>query len=379
MLLGLQLMQFYRQLAQRCKHKMPAKTNLPSGIYLRHGTYWLRWTPVPGGAQVRQSLGKSDLEEAITEAARIRRTDGPLKREKAGECEPEIDRYLAAKKEEGLSNSTLSSRRYVLIDFCTSVEAATPRHIGSAATQRWYDGHRTRSPHTAVAYLRQVRWWIDWLIERGKLTRDPTSAIKIPKLKMQARRRFLMPDEARSLLEACATPNTRWRKKEDLQVKEAAGLHFAVMCGLHAGMRKLEIIEARPDWFDLSAGLIHIQATATFQPKDRDNRTVPMTDDFKGFLSNYGLRTPFMLHPEVAHGKYRYRYDFRKAFDGLTARAGLADVTFHDLRRTFASLLVSKGVSLYKVAKWLGDELDTVQQHYGHLIPQDDEINVIWK
>lgn len=104
-----------------------------------------------------------------------------------------------------------------------------------------------------------------------------------------------------------------------------------------------------------------------------------MTNEFKAFLEVYGLRSPFMLRPEIEPGKYRYRYDFRKAFDGLVERAGLADVTFHDLRRTFASLLVSKGVSLYKVAKWLGDELETVQQHYGHLIPQDDEINVIWE
>lgn len=353
--------------------------SIPKGIYQQKQTYWLRWTPVPGGKQVRQSLGTRDLAEAITEAARVRRTDGPAKREKASECEPEIDRYIAAKKDGGLSSSTLSSRRYVLVDFCAAVGALTPRHIGTAAAQRWYDGHRSRSPHTAVAYLRQVRWWIAWLIERGVLVRDPTAAIKIPKLKMQARRRFLMPEEARLLLAACDEQSPDRRKKlEELQ-EERAALKFAVMCGLHAGMRKLEIIEARPDWFDLTAGLIHIQATATFEPKDRDNRTVPMTDELKAFLQGYGLRKPFMLHPSVEHGKYRYRYDFRKAFDALVVRAGLADVTFHDLRRTFASLLVSKGVSLYKVAKWLGDELDTVQQHYGHLIPQDDEINVIWK
>lgn len=358
---------------------MPAKTKLPPGLYLRHGTFWLRWTPVPGGSQVRQSLGKSDLAEAIAEAAKVRRTEGPVKREKASECEPEIDRYIAAKKDGGLSGSTLSSRRYVLVGFCEAVAASTPRHIGAAAAQRWYDGHRSRSPHTAVAYLRQVRWWIAWLIERGVLVRDPTAAIKIPKLKMQARKRFLLPDEARKLIKACDETASARRKKTDDIKAEAEGLKFAVMCGLHAGMRKLEIIEARPEWFDLQAGLIHIQATSTFEPKDRDNRTVPMTDEFKTFLQGYGLRTPFMLRPEVQHGKYRYRYDFRKAFDGLAVRAGLDDVTFHDLRRTFASLLVSKGVSLYKVAKWLGDELETVQQHYGHLIPQDDEINIIWK
>lgn len=353
--------------------------SIPRGIYQQKQTYWLRWTPVPGGPQVRQSLGTRDLAEAITEAAKVRRTEGPAKREKASECEPEIDRYLVAKRDGGLSSTTLSSRRYVLVGFCEAVGASTPRHIGSAAAASWYEAHRKKKPHTAVAYLRQVRWWIAWLIERGVLVRDPTAAIQIPKLKMQARRRFLLPAEVKRLLAACDEPDTLWRKKEELQLQAAEGLKFAVMCGLHAGMRKLEVVEARPDWFDLEAGLIHIQATSTFEPKDRDNRTVPMSDDFKAWLQVYGLREPFMLQPKAKHGKYRYRFDFRAAFEALVKRAGMPDVTFHDLRRTFASLLVSKGVSLYKVAKWLGDELETVQNHYGHLIPQDDEINVIWK
>lgn len=60
------------------------------------------------------------------------------------------------------------------------------------------------------------------------------------------------------------------------------------------------------------------------------------------------------------------------------ARLALGDVTFHDLRRTFASLLVSQGVSIYKVAKWLGDTVDVAEDTYGHLIPQDDEINAAW-
>jgi len=104
-----------------------------------------------------------------------------------------------------------------------------------------------------------------------------------------------------------------------------------------------------------------------------------MTEDLRAWVRDvYGLRSPFMLAPAVKHGRYRYRFDFRKGFDALVRRCDLRDVTFHDLRRTFASLLVSRGVSLYKVAKWLGDELDTVQAYYGHLIPQDAEINASW-
>jgi integrase len=342
-----------------------ASIQIPSGLYRQTGkqTWWLRWTPVPGGPQERQSLGTRDLQEAIAKAELVRLREGPTKREEAGSCANEIERYVAAKLKEGLSAETMGSRGYVLQGFVDELQASTPRHIGASACQRWFEARLKLHEHTAVSYLNQVRWWFAWLIERGVVTRDPTAAIKVPKLKMRHRKVFLLPASARTLIEACA----------DLDLK------FALYCGLHAGMRKKEIIEARPDWFDLQEGLIHVQATPTFEPKGRDNRTIPMTEEFKAWMKKeFQPRSPFVLHPDVEHGKYRYRYDFRKAFDALVQDCALG-ITFHDLRRTFASLLVSKGVSLYKVAKWLGDTLKVVQDTYGHLIPQDDEINASWE
>jgi integrase len=336
--------------------------SIPRGLYRQKLTWWLRWTPVPGGAQERQSLGTRDLAEAMAAADKLRLREGPRLREEAGSCVAEIDRYLAAKASEGLSASTLSSRRYVLKGFALHTGATSPRHIGPTACMRWFEGRLKRHEHTAVSYLNQVRWWFAWLMERGIVSRDPTTGITIPKLRMRSRKVFLMPADARRLIDECTEP----------------GLKFALFCGLHAGLRKLEIIEARPEWFDLEEGLIHVQATTTFQPKSRDNRTVPLTDEFRAWLlDEYKLQKPFMLAPKVVHGKYRYRFDFRKAFDALVERCQL-DITFHDLRRTFASLLVSKGVSLYKVAKWLGDTVEVVEDTYGHLIPQDDEINASW-
>ena len=49
-------------------------------------------------------------------------------------------------------------------------------------------------------------------------------------------------------------------------------------------------------------------------------------------------------------------------------------VTAHVMRHTFASLLVQAGVSVYKVARWLGDGVEVVEEHYGHLAPKDSDI-----
>ena len=85
-------------------------------------------------------------------------------------------------------------------------------------------------------------------------------------------------------------------------------------------MRKQEIIEARPDWFDLQTNSIPVQSTDTFRPKHREDRIIPMTKASKAFLKTYGFRSPFMLRPEVLHWKSRYRWDFRRPWTEYVAK-----------------------------------------------------------
>jgi site-specific recombinase XerD len=49
--------------------------------------------------------------------------------------------------------------------------------------------------------------------------------------------------------------------------------------------------------------------------------------------------------------------------------ADLPDVRIHDLRHTYASLLINKGVSLYEVQTLLGHSSVQMTQRYAHLQP----------
>ena len=40
------------------------------------------------------------------------------------------------------------------------------------------------------------------------------------------------------------------------------------------------------------------------------------------------------------------------------------------MRHTFASLLAIAGVSIFKIAQWLGDDVRVVERHYAHLLPK---------
>ena len=71
--------------------------------------------------------------------------------------------------------------------------------------------------------------------------------------------------------------------------------------------------------------------------------------------------------------QWRYRFDFKRRYERLIMQTGV-NATFHDLRRTFCSLKVSAGVSIYKVSKWCGHRVDVCEEHYGFLTPTDNEI-----
>ena len=59
--------------------------------------------------------------------------------------------------------------------------------------------------------------------------------------------------------------------------------------------------------------------------------------------------------------------DVRPAWERIREEAGLGDVRFHDLRHSYASLLVNDGVELLTVGKLLGHTQAQTTMRYAHL------------
>jgi integrase len=141
-----------------------------------------------------------------------------------------------------------------------------------------------------------------------------------------------------------------------------------------------EIANAKVGWFDLDGGLIHVQndPKSGFVLKDRENRSIPLSKPFQEFLApllEVEERRSTSLRPEKKQETWRYRYDFSRAFKAHMRRCGVR-CSIHNMRRSFASNLVSAGESIiYIVAKWLGDGVEVVERSYGHLAPSAGNIN----
>ena len=343
---------------------MKTKTEL-RGLWKR-GDVWWAVVPLPGGGRVRRSLETGDLPEAIAEARRLRglAADGVLSLTSGSDgITAVVEAWQASMRRGGISAGWVAQGGYVVTAALAAMEVETLPALTTARVQSWLDAEIVRTnAHTAATYLRRLVSFCRWTVAAGRARVDATAGVVAPKAPPRLRKSFLSQADARRLLDSC----------------QNEGLKFAIFCALHAGLRKGEIIAARPGWFDLQAGLLHVQNTDVFTIIDRDDRTIPITTEFAAFLRGYGLREPYMLEPDVAKGKSKYRFDFQRAWLAHRAACGLAAYTFHDLRRTFASLLASSGVSLFKIARWLGDGVEVVERRYAHLIAQDDDVNRAW-
>jgi integrase len=194
-----------------------------------------------------------------------------------------------------------------------------------------------------------LRKAVDW----GYLASNPAGDVK------QSRESppefdYLTEDEIDRLLEGCGSPQLR----------------AIVTVAVHTGMRRGEIfgLQWRDVAFDKGEnGLITVR-----KPKNDDTRYIPMNQAVREALSGYPKRiVAGKLCPWVFSGATGSPLtDVKKGFANALRRAGIErHIRFHDLRHTFASHLVMKGVDQRAVAKLGGWRDIQMVMRYAHLAP----------
>ncbi len=104
------------------------------------------------------------------------------------------------------------------------------------------------------------------------------------------------------------------------------------------------------------------------ESKNGKSRYIPMNDVVKQILIKRRLNRKgisLLVFPNESGNIY----NFRRAFETVRSKAGLNDVRVHDLRHTFASHLVMKGIDLTTVQELLGHSDQRITQRYSHLSP----------
>lgn len=329
------------------------------------------------------NLETKDFSTAVKRTAEIR--SNPLARPHRGLVDDAREFIKHRKEQRKYSPSSANAKLCTLEAFCAwAPKDATMGNVSKALVQKYYDYLRLKKKRysksvlitesTAQGYMMTLRSFFRWAIEvkRARVA-NPVEKMDFGQIDRRSKKPWVRRDQKDALI----------KKAPDDE------LRFILYCGFDAGLRREEIVEARRDWFDLKQGVIHVQKAdrhriqdgeREFLIKDREDRSIPMTAPFRAFLTEYLSELKpleFALYPDAKHGKWRYRYDFRRPFTQYMVAQKMAWVNPHTMRRSFASILVTGGVSIYKVSDWLGDKVDVVQNNYGYLEPVDDDIHAL--
>lgn len=180
-------------------------------------------------------------------------------------------------------------------------------------------------------------------VEWEMMERSPFETGKSLMLKENNQRvRFLKDSEIKALLAEC--PDY---------------LHRIVMCALHTGMRRGEILSLK--WDQVRNGFIYLSKTKTKEP-----RQIPINDELAAVFGEI-RRKQHLKCDHVFTYQGKPLGNLKKSFKSALRRAGIQDFRFHDLRHTFASQIIMRGGTLKDVQEILGHKTMTMTLRYAHL------------
>jgi integrase len=169
----------------------------------------------------------------------------------------------------------------------------------------------------------------------------------------QARERFLGPEELTRI--AAVLDNA----------EDQRGAAIIRMCML-TGARVGEVRTARFEQFNLDYVIWSKPAATT---KQRKMHRVPISQEVVTIVRQRQMvvphGNPWLFPGEAVSQPVR---EIRRFWARVQKEADLPDVRIHDLRHTFASLLVSGGASLEMIGRLLGHSQMQTTQRYAHLM-----------
>jgi len=214
------------------------------------------------------------------------------------------------------------------------LSSITRRELEEWITSRIEAGISKTTIHNDLKDLKSI---INWGI-REQLSEIENPVPPLPKI---SHRDFVILDEdqARKYLEACGPD-----------------FYLFAAIALLTGMRRGEILSLLPGDIDRKRMLIRIRSDASH--KNSRGRIIPIREDLMDLLDGFqGF--------DISIRKIQLRHDkARKAI-------GIPDLRFHDLRHTFASLLIREGYDLSTVSQILGHSSDRLTRRiYVHIYPE---------
>lgn len=202
-----------------------------------------------------------------------------------------------------------------------------------------------------VQLLRRVWRWA----ERAEILGgdNPTAGLRM--YPERPRSRFVYPEEAERFLAALAAPETPGYLRDFVEL------------ALSTGARKSSILAMR--WEDLHGDSWHVRGATT---KTGEALVLPLLPLALAALARRREAVPVscpLVFPSLLDPT-RPLHNPRDTWARLRQRAGLEDLTIHDLRRTLGSYMSMEGVSMTLVGRALGHKSQASTQVYAQVLTE---------
>ena len=278
---------------------------------------------------------------------------------------PELLEFLDyARVEKGLAANSVSSYRRDLIGFLDYLGRAG-QHLKSA-TREDIRGFfkalyaRGLSARSVARHLVSLRNFFRFLLERGKVTSDPTRDVDAPEVG-HSLPKYLTSGEVDALLE-----------RPDAST--AAGLRDKAMLELlyATGMRVSELVSLCREDLDSNLGVVRCQG------KGSKERLIPVGKSALRALEAYARQRGELVKDPVVSSLFvnqRGRPLSRVGFWKIIARYGRAAgittrITPHLVRHSFATHLLERGADLRSIQLMLGHSDISTTQIYTHVLKE---------
>jgi integrase len=247
-----------------------------------------------------------------------------------------------------------TARIHVRRHLVPAIGSIALRQLSSIDVNRWIARQlRSAAPGTVKRQFNTLRAILNDAVRSGLIEKSPCRNAD-PIRGAVARQRFLTIEELVGLLA--------------IAEKEAGWLSDFILWAVHSGMRKGEVQALL--WSDIrelgsDRLIVQIRNSKSGQP-----RTITSTRTMRGIVERQKSRR--------IHGDERVfpvsKMTLRRRWEAARRRAGLGDVTIHDLRRTHSTHAAISGVDLRTLAARIGHtDLTMLQKHYAAVVGSANE------
>jgi len=251
-----------------------------------------------------------------------------------------------------VNHSPTNTKRieYVLKRFKNHIASAQLSEIDTQTIEE-YKAKRLKccKPCTVNIELRSLRSMFNTAVRWDLIKKNPFLGLKLVRIP-KTYPKYLTKEEIDLV---CEKSKLKWLKN-------------VITFAFNTGMRRNEIINLKWEDINLEEKYLIVRNNDTFSTKSKKDRIIPLSISVIGLLSTLSKVSEYVFVNRMR--LQLYPNYVTQCFRDLVKDCGLKKgISFHTLRHSFASMLVSKGVSLYVVKELLGHSDFATTQIYAHL------------